>query len=532
MTLSRGAKLMNGATSSRLGATVGGLKDVFFNFLVALANLVLFLLQERFEFFHVGLHGVREISELERQNIGVGETDDGGRGGLSESAAVDEFRIAEVGEPVEIIVDGMVDAAAVFSTVADVEGRDAVVLNKRAVVGARAERTDAEIGAVACFRAVLGAGGGGDGLKLRALPDGKFCFRVLNVAGDIVDEFLECVGTLGVEIAAAVGVGIDVNNRVLHQLVAVVFHPFGGADEAGLFAIPRAIDDGALGLPAGFQKFAEGTSFFKFRNQAGDWVFGAVDPGVVMVAANDPLVGIRAAGNSGDDVIDGLEIPIGSHFQVDFERAGAGVISEWKIAAPLGGHYWADECGEQGLRVAIRNGQHGNLGDDGRIFDLQALGVFFRGYAGSKRVAGINGIVGHAAALHAVAWTEAALGKSFAWRIAVAFGIGIDDAADGAVFRGNLGLDAAPGVAVAGDGDRAFDGNAEAFEALVILGDAVIDVDERRDDVAIFGESVVGGQLLGFLAGGGINSEGGLLEFRGKFHGAAGGGRAFAVEQF
>src|SRR6266404_6188032 len=135
MTLSRGAKLMNGATSSRLGATVGGLKDAFFNFLVALANLVLFLLQERFEFFHVGLHGVREISELERQNIGVGEADDGGCGGLSESAAVDEFRIAEVSEPEEIVVDGMVDAAAIFSAVADVEGRDAVVLHKRAVIG-------------------------------------------------------------------------------------------------------------------------------------------------------------------------------------------------------------------------------------------------------------------------------------------------------------------------------------------------------------------------------------------------------------
>src|SRR5260221_2180932 len=43
------------------------------------------------------------------------------------------------------------------------------------------------------------------------------------------------VGTFGVEIAAAVGVGVDVDDGVFHQVVAVLFHPFRGADEAGLF---------------------------------------------------------------------------------------------------------------------------------------------------------------------------------------------------------------------------------------------------------------------------------------------------------
>src|SRR5258708_8860325 len=178
-----------------------------------------------------------------------------------------------------------------------------------------------------------------------------------------------------------------------------------------------------------------------------------------------------------------------------FEGVGDRVIGEWKIAARLVGGDWTGEGGEQRLRVAIRNGQHGNFGDDGRIFQLQALGIFFRGYAGSKRVAGVDGIVSHAAALHTVAWTKAALGKRFARRIAVAFGIGIDDAAACALFRRNLGLDASPGVAVAGDGDRAFDGNAEAFEALVIFGDAVIDVDERRAAAAILPVRVLGWQL-------------------------------------
>jgi len=185
-----------------------------------------------------------------------------------EAAAVNEFRIAEVSEPVEIVVDGMVDAAAIFSAVAYVEGRNAVVLHKRAVIGTGAQRADSQVGAIAGFRAVLGAGGGGDGLKLRALPDGKFCFRVLNIAGDIVDELFKRMGTFGVEIAAAVGVGVDVDDGMFHQVVAVVLHPFGGADQAGLFAIPGAIDDGALRLPAGFQKFAEGAGFFEFGDEA------------------------------------------------------------------------------------------------------------------------------------------------------------------------------------------------------------------------------------------------------------------------
>ena len=62
---------------------------------------------------------------------------------------------------------------------------------------------------------------------------------------------------------------------------------------------------------------------------------------------------------------------------------------------------------------------------------------------GRQRIARIVG-VHHAAALHALARPPAAGGIIVAFVVAVAFGIGIDDAADGAVLARNFRLDAAP----------------------------------------------------------------------------------------
>ena len=51
-----------------------------------------------------------------------------------------------------------------------------------------------------------------------------------------------------------------------------------------------------------------------------------------------------------------------------------------------------------------------------------------------------------------------------------------------------------------------------AIELLVVLGEPVVHVDERRGDVAVHRVGVIGRQLLGFLPGGGIDGERGLLE--------------------
>ncbi len=55
-----------------------------------------------------------------------------------------------------------------------------------------------------------------------------------------------------------------------------------------------------------------------------------------------------------------------------------------------------------------------------------------------------------------------------------------------------------------------------ALEYFVVLGDAVIHVDERRGDIAVGGIRVVGGKLLGLLIRGGICGQRGLLQLGGE----------------
>ncbi len=110
----------------------------------------------------------------------------------------------------------------------------------------------------------------------------------------------------------------------------------------------------------------------------------------------------------------------------------------------------------------------------------------------------------------------APFGKNFAAGVAVVARIGVDDAADGAVFRTNLRLDAAPGVAVARNNDRAFHGNAAAIEHFVIFGQTVIHVDQRRSHVAVNRIGVVGGQLLRRLIRSGIFGNDWLLQLGGE----------------
>ena len=68
----------------------------------------------------------------------------------------------------------------------------------------------------------------------------------------------------------------------------------------------------------------------------------------------------------------------------------------------------------------------------------------------------------------------------------------------------DLRLDAAPRAAVARDDDRALHRDAVARELVVVGGDAVVDVDERRGDVAVDRVGVVRRELLGLLVRGRI----------------------------
>src|ERR1700733_14055263 len=185
------------------------------------------------------------------------------------------------------------------------------------------------------------------------------------------------------DVASAIGIAVEVHNSFLFQLVDVRLDPLGGTERTRLFAIPDAINDGAAGLPPLLDQFAERAGFFEFGGGAGDWIVGAVDPGVVMVAADDPLIGRGAAGNFGDDVVEGLDVPVGEHLQMNLGCAGsfggsltlANVVGEGQAAAPGCGRYAAADGREERGGVGVGDGQDGNLGDDGGVFDIETLGV-------------------------------------------------------------------------------------------------------------------------------------------------------------
>jgi hypothetical protein len=99
--------------------------------------------------------------------------------------------------------------------------------------------------------------------------------------------------------------------------------------------------------------------------------------------------------------------------------------------------------------------------------------------------------------LHAILGTPAAPWIGFAGAVAVVARIGIDQAADRAMFLRELGLESAPATAVAGDDDLAAHVDAAARELLVIVGHALVGVDEAGGDVTVATVGVVRRQRTG-----------------------------------
>src|SRR3989441_10986335 len=168
-------------------------------------------------------------------------------------------------------------------------------------------------------------------------------------------------------------------------------------------AVPGGVDDGAPRPPALLQELAVGAGLFEQRHLARDRVFGAVHPGIVVVAADHPLVRRGRARDARDDVVQRLETPIGFDAQVHLRRPGADVVGDREAAAPLLGRHRAGERREQGLGVAVGNRKHRDLRDRLRLIDGQTLRVLGGTYARREWIAGIDGHVHHTAALHAVA---------------------------------------------------------------------------------------------------------------------------------
>ena len=132
--------------------------------------------EQGFQFAGVDVEGIGERSKVVGQQVGLGHAQDQCAVGLRHGAAIGEGGVTKVRVPVEVVVDGVVDAAGVFSAIAHVERGDAEVIEEGGEVRAGAERADAQIAAAGGFFAVLGfaeeqVGG------LPALPDGWPVFQ-------------------------------------------------------------------------------------------------------------------------------------------------------------------------------------------------------------------------------------------------------------------------------------------------------------------------------------------------------------------
>ena len=117
--------------------------------------------------------------------------------------------------PVKVIVDRVIDAAAVFASVAHIDRRDAQVVEERAVIAPGTERPDADVRSAANFLSIFVAAGGGDFAEQGALPHGNILLRILDVTRDAVHEVLERVRTLRAKIASPVAVAVDVGHGML-----------------------------------------------------------------------------------------------------------------------------------------------------------------------------------------------------------------------------------------------------------------------------------------------------------------------------
>src|SRR5438874_113767 len=123
-------------------------------------------------------------------------------------------------------------------------------------------------------------------------------------------------------------------------------------------------------------------------------------------------------------------------------RPGANAISNGQASAPIFGRNRPLEGRQQRRRIGIGNRKHRNFRDGFSFFHREPLGISGRADSWGQWIAGIIGIH-YAATLYPELGTPAAIWIIVAVVVAVAFGIGINNAADGSMFAGNFGLDSA-----------------------------------------------------------------------------------------
>ena len=114
--------------------------------------------KKRLEPVDVGLHSIGKIGKVKGQQIRIRQAHHRRSGNLGERASVSEVGVVEVGVPIEVVVNGMVNPAAVLPAKSKVQDRDAEEILEGCVIGASPGDSDAKVFALAQLLAVFGIG--------------------------------------------------------------------------------------------------------------------------------------------------------------------------------------------------------------------------------------------------------------------------------------------------------------------------------------------------------------------------------------
>ena len=345
--------------------------------------------------------------------------------------------------------------ALIFATIAEVYTGDSKVVNEGRVVRARTKRLHAKVRTVAKLGAHLG-GGPRDRDQAFTFPHRHLRLRIFDVLHHAVDKVFEFARTLCAEVPATVAIRVEISNSMRGQLWRMRLNPLGRAEQRRLFAIPEAVDYRALRMPALLEQFAQSACLFELCARARKGIACTVDPRIMVVAANNPLIRQRGTGNRRDHVVERLPVPVEADRQMCHRHAGADFISERQAAAPALRHKLAVQRLQKRSRIRIRDRQHRNLRNRLHLVERNQLRPRHSADARSLRIARIDWHIHHAATLRALCGPHRTFGVSVAAKVAVVARIGVDDATHRAVLCRDLGLDAAPGLAVPSNHDRAF----------------------------------------------------------------------------
>src|SRR5467141_730247 len=267
-------------------------------------------------------------AEIKRKNVRIGETKRNEPPDSREGDVVFERGIADVRHPVMIVVHRVIDA--VVAVKSEIDHWPAKMIQKYSVIGAAADARFDE-GAVerrsACFR-IAGRGGAPGFVE-------RFSGRRANVFGGFHEHGrersysgrreAEALGTRGGGGSGDGFIDVEIRDELFLQVIGELLAPFRRAGERVFFAIPTADDDSAARADAELLEFAKRTRELHHGGGAAGRIHAAEDPGVAMIAEQNPFFGKLAAANARFD--DGVSLHAGVHvhFHVNFYGAGEAI---------------------------------------------------------------------------------------------------------------------------------------------------------------------------------------------------------------